>query len=122
MSCCSVSEALADNALERVRSARRIINTKRSALIIAEIELREIALQVLFIAMLVGAFHAALEHAEKAFDGVSSHVVARPFIVAVVHAFMAREGHVLFIPSRLIGHDGGVVADLGLQNFPNLRR
>ena len=51
-------------------SAVAIVNAKRNAVVMAEIKLRQIAMQMLLGAMLVGAAHAALEHAEIAFDRV----------------------------------------------------
>lgn len=47
-----------------IQSARTIVDTKADAVVVAEIELRQIAVQVLFRAMLINAFHATLEHAE----------------------------------------------------------
>ena len=51
-------------------SASHVIHAKGNAVVIAEIKLSEIAVQMLLAAMLVGAFHAALEDAEIVLDGV----------------------------------------------------
>jgi hypothetical protein len=55
---------------------------------LAEIELREIAMQVLLSTVLIGALHAALEYREHAFNGVGVHVTANVFFLAVVHSLM----------------------------------
>jgi hypothetical protein len=67
---CSVSKPLSDDALYRAGSALNVIYAKPNAIGIAEIELREIAVQMLFIAMLVDTLHAALENRIEALDGV----------------------------------------------------
>jgi hypothetical protein len=60
-----VVEPPAIRALDRPLRAFGIVNTKAHAVAVAEIELGEVPMQVLF-----RAFHAALEDAEKPFDGV----------------------------------------------------
>jgi hypothetical protein len=63
-------EALAADTLEGDFGAHRVSDAQLGAVVHAEVELREIALQVRFAAMLVGADHAALEHREEAFQRV----------------------------------------------------
>jgi hypothetical protein len=57
-----VRETLALSILDGQRRTFPIGNAEGRAVIVAEIKFREIAMQVLFLAMLVGAAHSALEH------------------------------------------------------------
>ena len=59
-------------------------------MIIPEIEFRQIAVQVLLIAMLVHAAHALLEHGEVPFSSVRVNVAADVFLFGMVHGFVAR--------------------------------
>ena len=54
------------------KSARAIVNAELDAIGIPEIELGEIAVKVLFSAVLVNADHAALEDAIVALDSVGA--------------------------------------------------
>ena len=47
-----------------------VVHAELGAVAVAEIELRQIAVQMLFAAMLIDALHAALEDREEAFDRV----------------------------------------------------
>ena len=49
----SIGEALADDALGREFGAHEIVITERRARVVAEVELGKVAMQVLFLAMLV---------------------------------------------------------------------
>ena len=62
-----VREAPASGVLHGKRRTVSIVITKRNAVIVAEIVFRQIPMQVLFLAMLVHAPHAALEDREIAF-------------------------------------------------------
>ena len=66
----SIHQALALGALNDPRRARRVIDAKSSAVRISEIELRQIAVKMLFAAMLIHPLHPALEDRIEAFDGV----------------------------------------------------
>ena len=65
-----IGEPLADDALNGARGTLYVIYAQPDAVAIAEIELRQIAVQMLLAAMLVDALHAALEDRVVAFDGV----------------------------------------------------
>jgi len=65
-----IGQALADNGLDHCIGAHGVVDAERDPVIVAEIELGKIAVDVLFGAMLVGALHAPLEHAEIVLDGV----------------------------------------------------
>ena len=69
---CSISEPLADDTFYRAFGALHIIYAKPDAIAIAEIKLRKIAVQMLLAAMLVDAFHAALEDRIVAFNGIGA--------------------------------------------------
>ena len=58
----SISEALANDTLSQSVGAVSVVHAKRCAVVMAEIKLRQIAMQMLFGAMLIGAEHAALEN------------------------------------------------------------
>ena len=69
----AVSEALADDTFQRLLGSLPIVEAVRGTVRVAEIELGEIAVQMLLRAMLVDAPHAPhapVEDAEIAFDGV----------------------------------------------------
>jgi hypothetical protein len=65
-----VGQALALDASRSDLSAHQIIVPKFDAVAVAEIEFRQIAVQVLFLAVLVDALHSALEDRIVAFDRV----------------------------------------------------
>src|SRR5437764_1232246 len=65
-SCCSVREALAFGADQGPGGAGRVVNAECNARIVAKIELGKVAMQVLFLAVLVSAAHASLKNAEVA--------------------------------------------------------
>ena len=77
---CSIGQALPDNTLHYAISAGDVIHAQRDAVVVAEIELRKIAVKVLFCTMLIGALHAALENREHAFDGIGVNVAANVFL------------------------------------------
>ena len=57
---CLIGQPLANDAAKRGFGALLVINAKRDPLIIPEIELREIAMKMLFGTVLIDAFHDAL--------------------------------------------------------------
>ena len=65
-----IGEALAARASEQVIGALGIFDAKGRATVVAEIELRKVAVQVGFAAMLVSAVHAALEDGEHVLNRV----------------------------------------------------
>jgi hypothetical protein len=58
----SIGEALSNDALSQLIGAAGIVNAQRDTVVIAEIKFSQIAVLMLFRAMLVGAAHTALEH------------------------------------------------------------
>src|SRR5579859_1256494 len=66
----SIGQPLADCALNRPCGALNVIYAQRNAIGIAEIVFAQIAMQVLFGAVLIDALHAAFEDRIEAFDRV----------------------------------------------------
>ena len=104
-----IGQALADDAFNARVSAFHVIYAKPDAIAIAEIVFCEIAVQMLFAAMLVDALHAALEDRIVALDRVGADnpvaVVPHIFVIAVGDGFVA--GKLLadvLIVSGFIGH------------------
>src|SRR3546814_6751411 len=86
-----IGEALALDAFQGLVHALHVLDTKGSALVVAEIELRQIALQVGRANMVVGAIDAALEQGEVALNGVGVGVAAHVLVNAVIDALMVGE-------------------------------
>ena len=85
----SIRQPLAFHTKESLFRPLFIIHAFCDAVVIAAVELGQIAVKVLFGAMLVNALHTAYEDREIAFEGVGVAVAALPFFLAVVNAFMA---------------------------------
>ncbi len=64
------------------------MDAELDVVVLAESELVQIPLKVLLAAVLVDASHAALKHAEEAFDRVGGHVTTRVFLGPVVDGLM----------------------------------
>ena len=70
-----------------------------------EIELREVTVQVLLFAVLIGADHPALENADVAFGAVRVDLMLAAFaavLLVVVHAFMVSHNKVRLVELRAI--------------------
>ena len=80
-----IGQPLADHAREQPVGTIGIIAAGGDAVGVAEIELGEVAVKVLFGAPLIDAAHPAFEDAEEAFDGVSVNVATAIFAGAVEH-------------------------------------
>ena len=74
----SIDEPLAADTLEHLGGALLIVYAQRNTRIVTEVELREIAVQVALIAVLVSAAHAALEHREIRLDGIGMDIIPMP--------------------------------------------
>src|SRR3990167_6799902 len=71
-----ISKTLADDALQRFSSTHFIVHTERNAVAVAEIKLGKIAMQMLFLAVLINALHPALENRIVALDCVRMDIAA----------------------------------------------
>lgn len=100
-----VGQALSDDAFNGPRGSLYVIYAEPGAVAIAEIKFRQVTVQVLFFAMLVGAAHAAFENRKIAFNSVGADRPARIFLCRVVDGFVARKFAAQFhIVSAFIGH------------------
>jgi hypothetical protein len=72
----SIGETLANNALERLVRPLHVVHAECDPVVVPEIELGEIAMQMLLAAVLIDAGHPALEDAEQALDGVGVDAIA----------------------------------------------
>jgi hypothetical protein len=123
-----VGEALAFDAAQYLLSAVSVIHTKSDACIVSEIELGKVAVEMLFLAVLVGAAHAALEHGEIALDRVcvdhgSPFWVLGILALAVVNAIMAGEAaEPILVELGSIGHHRRLFGDIGLDDGDYLGR
>src|SRR3546814_7099410 len=95
------------SAFQGLVHALHVLDTKGSALVVAEIELRQIALQVGRANMVVGAIDAALEQGEVALNGVGVGVAAHVLVNAVIDALMVGElGAEDAVLARVVAHEG----------------
>lgn len=85
-----IHKSLTFDADQRIVGSLRVIYFQGNSIVVAEIKLGQIALQVLRIAMLIDACHAALEDREHAFDGIGVHIAPSVFLTTVIDGFMAR--------------------------------
>src|ERR1700759_4571475 len=83
-----IGDALAFASLHGGDSTGIIRPAQRITTIITEVELREIAMQMLLAAMLINTAHTALEHAKEAFRRIHMHIAARVFLRGMLHCFM----------------------------------
>jgi hypothetical protein len=72
----SVGQPLADRAQQRRLGAHGVVHAQPDPVVVAEIELGEVAVEVLLAAVLVDALHAPLGDREVAFRRVGVDVVA----------------------------------------------
>src|SRR5205823_13863714 len=79
-----VGEATALCAFDGQRRALHVINTALLTVAVAEIELREIAMQMRFADVLIGAVNAALQNRKEPLDGVGVDVAANVLIGTVL--------------------------------------
>src|SRR5574337_1328728 len=86
---CSIRQMLADDTLQCAGGALAVIYAELRAIGIAEVKFGQIAMQVLFVAVLVHTVHAALEYREKTFGGIGVNVAANVFLLLVVDGFVA---------------------------------
>jgi hypothetical protein len=126
----AVREALAHDSFRRALGAFHVVHAKPNAIVIPEIEFGQVAVQVFFLAVLVDAFHAALENREVAFGGigVNGHGLAARkhfdvgiadvlFVTVVDRVMHAEPLSGLGVPASLIGHEHVFLGDVGPEHF-----
>jgi hypothetical protein len=113
----SIGKPLANDTHKSALGALDIIYAEPDAIAIAEIKFAQIAMQMLFAAMLIDAFHATFEHAVEILDGVGMNRPAHIFIRFVTDALMAREMIAeLGIMTAFVGHHRGFFRNVGLDD------
>ena len=117
-----VGQPLADDTGQHLIRTIRVIEARRNAVAVAELELRQIAVQMLLAAMLLHAAHPAFEDAESAFNGVRGDVAAHVFLVIVMHRAMLRKltAYALIHP-RFVGHQAGFTRKIGKHDRLDFR-
>lgn len=76
----SIGQPLALDALEDLVGALLVVDPKGDAVVVTEVEFRQIPMQVLFLAVLINAARPSLENREEAFGAVHMHVAAHTFV------------------------------------------
>ena len=116
-----VGQALSDDAFYGALGSFHVIYAKSDTIGIAEIKFRQITVQVLFLAVLISAFHAAFEDRVVALDRVRVNVAAHVFVFAVIDGVVARKFAAdLAIVGCFIGHEGSFVRDVRLNDRRNV--
>ncbi len=87
----SIGQSLAADALQRTIRASLVIDAKPNAVAVPKIKLREIAVQMLFGAVLINTIDATLEDAEITLDGVGVHMPANVLFCLVGDGFVRRK-------------------------------
>ena len=103
-----ISQALPDDALQRASARCNIVNAELHAIAVAEIKFGQIPMQMLLFAVLIDAFHAALEDRIVALDGVG--VMVRRlrdgiFVLGYGSQSHGRQSRRRLRIGRLVGHD-----------------
>src|SRR3954451_16265857 len=78
-------------ALKGKRRTLHVINPELRAVAVAEVEFRQVAMQVRFADVLVYSVHAALQYREETFYGIGMNVATNVFLRRMIHGLMAGE-------------------------------
>lgn len=119
---CLIGEPLADDAGQDLIGAALIVHAQRHTMIVPEIELRKIAMQVLFGAMLISAAHAALENREVAFDSVGVDFAANVLTLAMIDRVML--GDLIqqaSVNPAFVGMNAGLLIEVPVHDLGNGR-
>jgi hypothetical protein len=84
-----IRQTLSGEAFERDIGALFVIVAQLGAGVLAKIELRQIAVKVFAIDVLIHADKAALQNRKEAFQSVGMHVAARPFELGMIDKLVA---------------------------------
>lgn len=91
-------------------------------MIVAEIELRQIAVQMLLAAMLIDALHALLKQTEIALGAIGVHVATNVFLGAMRNCFVGRKLRADFrVKAAFVRMQARLLGDV-LANVGPLRR
>lgn len=83
-----IGETLAAGAADHDGGSRGVVHAQLDAVVVAEGELVEVSLEVLLAAVLINTFHAALEDAKEALDGVGGDIATGILARAMMHRLM----------------------------------
>lgn len=115
-----IGEPLADHTAQQFFSAFVVLDSKRLAIVVAEIELGHVTVKMVVRAVLIDAFHAALEDREKTFDGVGVDGrvnLGNVFALAVPGKGVTSKVFVdVFVLPGLVGHDVRLAGDVSLKD------
>src|SRR5882672_2569727 len=114
-----IGEPLALNSAQQNLGALHVLDAKRLAIAVAEIELRKVAVQVIVGAVLIDTLHAAFEDREESLDGVGMQSVIGPRHIlsalvmhdAVPSEFPAYQGVGVVFVGHELSFAGNVLAD-----------
>src|SRR5437763_670040 len=100
---CFISQALADDALDREVRAARIVDAEPFAVAVAEVEFGKVAVKVLLAHMEVAADDPALQDREEAFNRIRVELAAHIFFGAVIDDAMPEVAAHVAILARVVG-------------------
>lgn len=114
---CPVFEPLAEDAFYGPRGTLHVIYAEPDAIGIAKVELCQITVQMLLLAMLVNTFHAALEDRIIAFHGIgvddATYIFVSRMIDGLVHPILIAK---LVVSGQFVAHYEGFLRDIGADN------
>ena len=112
---CLVRQPLAGKALQGEFGALFVVDAECNAGVLPEVEFGQIPVKMFDVHVLVDADKTALQDAEKAFQRVGMHVIARPLEFGVIDHFMAGNRRKL-VASRRIGHEAAILMDVATDH------
>lgn len=86
-----IGEPIADHALYHFGGPLFVVHALCDAIIITEVEFRKVAMQVLLIAVLINAFHPALEDRKVVLKDIGMAIAASPSIAGMINGPVLRE-------------------------------
>ena len=112
-----IREPLTADTLEQSGSAFLVVDALRFAVVVAEVEFRNVALKMLLADVLVNPGKATLENREEPFNRVRRHVTASVFLASMVHAGVLRELLANAPVARgFVGHKVRAAVNLAAEN------
>src|SRR5882672_3225190 len=120
---CNIGKPLAFYPAQKNFRALRVFDSESLAIAVSEIELGEIAIQMVSGAMLVHAFHAALEDRKESFYGIGMDSAIFPSHVFLVHvpskAVIREVRPYLLVVGSIVSHDAGRAINIRRQQRHN---
>ena len=118
---CFISQSFAFESLQSYFGSLSVIDAELGAGVHAEVEFREIPIQVLFVHVLVDAHQTALEDREKPFKGIGMHVAASSLVFGVIDRSMLRfGGHHEFVDGRSVSDESAALVQMLNDGRPNV--